>query len=153
VTEEQQFESGLPEVMRIVGRLYRRAIRTLDRDGTGLSVGTRAVLELLAHSDSQPVPRIAEKLVLSRQFVQRSVDAGVDAGVLELAPNPAHRRSSLVCLTQAGRNVIGQITAREQHLLEFAGRELTEEEVATCIRVLRLVYSETEWTIPDSPDT
>jgi len=146
--EERIIESRLSELMRLVGVLYRRATRTLDQ-GAGLSVGTRAVLELLASAEPQSVPRIAEKLVLSRQFVQRSVDAGVNEGVLELRPNPAHQRSSLVDVTPAGRHAIEQIIARERQLLEAAGNELTEEEVATCIRVLRLVYSRTEWQTPE----
>jgi len=147
--EERVIESGLSELMRLVGLLYRRATRTLDGQGTSLSVGTRAVLELLAHAEPQSVPRIAEKLVLSRQFVQRSVDGGVKEGVLELRPNPAHQRSSLVDVTPAGRKAIEQIIARERQLLEAAGHELTAEEVDTCIRVLRVVYSRTEWKTPD----
>src|SRR5690606_17026905 len=124
--------SDLSEVMKLVGLLYRRATRSLERDRAHLTVGTRAVLECLTQTAPQPVPRNAETLQLSRQFVQRSVDAGVEVGVLELADNPTHRRSKLVHATNAGRELMTRTIEREQQLLLRGAQQLTTDETATC---------------------
>ena len=136
---------GLPEVLQTVGLLYRKATRTIEHDQSNLPVGTRAVLELLTLTPPQPVPRIAESLLLSRQFVQRSVDHGVDAGILELVPNPAHQRSNLVQPTKEGRQTMARLAEHERQLLATAERDLTEEQIATCLHVLRTVYTNTAW--------
>jgi len=146
VTKNQQLESDLSEVMQLVGLLYRRAVRSLEKDETQLSVGTRAVLELLTQSDPQPVPRITEALLWSRQFVQRSVDAGVAAGVLELEDNPRHQRSKLVRPTAAGRDWMAHTIQREQRLMAAGAQHLTADETATCLHVLRTIYDHTPWT-------
>lgn len=145
MTDNDQKALDLSEVIKVVGLLYRRATRSLERDGTQLTVGTRAVLEFLTQTAPQPVPRIAETLQLSRQFVQRSVDAGTEAGVLELVDNPTHQRSKLVHATSAGRELMARTIEREQQLLLAGARSLTADETATCLRVLRTVYTQTTW--------
>ena len=143
MVKSERIDPSLSQVMRIVGVLYRRALRALDDAHGDVSVGTRTVLELLAQTAPQPVPAMARTLELSRQFVQRSVDEGVGAELLELSENPAHRRSKIVSLTPAGRTLIDSITAREEQLLAPAAKALSEEEIGTCLRVLRTVYEHT----------
>lgn len=139
-------EANLSDVMRAVGLLYRRATRTFEQDRTGLPVGTRVVLELLSFTAAQPVPRIAEALLLSRQFVQRSVDQGVDLGLFELQDNPAHRRSSLVAVTEDGRHTIERVLQYEQEYLAVARERLTKDEISTCLHVLDTIREHTNWT-------
>lgn len=132
-------------MLQTVGLLYRKATRTIEHDQKNLPVGTRAVLELLTLAPPQPVPRIAESLLLSRQFVQRSVDHGIEAGILELIPNPAHQRSSLVQATEEGRRTMERLAEHERQLMSAAERELTEEQIATCLHVLRTIFTNTAW--------
>jgi DNA-binding MarR family transcriptional regulator len=56
--------------------------------------------------------------------------------LVESIPNPAHQRSSLIRLTDEGVAAITAVTAREHALLRQVGGELTEADVATCVRVL-----------------
>lgn len=58
------------------------------------------------------------------------------AGFVELAPNPSHRRSSLVRLTLAGCTAIAAVTTREQELMGRVGGDLTGTEVEATLRVL-----------------
>ncbi|TGD32856.1 MarR family transcriptional regulator [Brevibacterium sp. S22] len=131
--------------MRAVGILYRRAARTFAQDRSSLPVGIRAVLELLAFTTPQTVPRIAEALMFSRQFVQRNVDHGVDLGIFRFQDNPAHRRSRLVFVTAEGRTAIDRVLQREQRLLAAAGEQLTEDEISTCLDVLDTIRERTDW--------
>ena len=89
---------SLAEVFAVLGPLYRRAVRSVESDAAahGLTIGVRTVLELAQAAGPRPVPRIAETLALSRQFVQRTVDAALEQGLVELKPNPAHKANAVV---------------------------------------------------------
>lgn len=76
-------------------------------------VGVRAVLDQLRREGERTVPQMARAQGLSRQFVQRMVNDARAAGYVDLRDNPAHQRSSLVALTQPGREAIDAVTARE----------------------------------------
>jgi DNA-binding MarR family transcriptional regulator len=137
--EPEQLGRSLAEVFAVVGPLYRLAVRSVESEAAieGLSIGARTVLEVLQAQGPRPVPRIAEALALSRQFVQRTVDSALDQGLVELRPNPAHLRSSLVALTASGAERIAQVKAREHAVLRAVGGELTGRDVEGCLKVLR----------------
>ena len=50
---------------------------------------------------------------LTRQAVQKQVDLLLSDRLIELCPNPAHRRSSLVALTRAGERVYSRASHRQ----------------------------------------
>ncbi|MEV0702123.1 MarR family winged helix-turn-helix transcriptional regulator [Saccharopolyspora sp. NPDC050389] len=130
----------LAEVYAVLGPLYRRVARLVEQDSprNGLSIGVRAVLERLELAGTaETVPQIARALELSRQFVQRMVNDGLEQGFVELQSNPAHRRSSLVALTEAGRTAIQALQAKEHETMGHVGGDLTDADVATTLRVLR----------------
>jgi DNA-binding MarR family transcriptional regulator len=128
----------LAEVYLLVGPLYRRVLRAVEQNERtdGVSVGVRAVLDLLARHGPMTVPQMGRAQSLSRQFVQRMVNDALAAGLVELADNPAHRRSRLVGLTGPGRAAITAVTAREHNVLSAVGGDLTGAEVDACLRVL-----------------
>ena len=102
----------------------------------GLTVGMRAVLEVLAEHGPATVPAVAQRLDLARQGVQRHVD---DLGRLrhvETRENPAHRRSVLIALTATGAALIDRIRADELRDLGALAPECTPAEIATATRVL-----------------
>ncbi|MFC9279509.1 MarR family winged helix-turn-helix transcriptional regulator [Streptomyces collinus] len=126
------------EVFALVGPLYRRVQRKIELDTArqGLSVGLRAVLDLLREHGPMTVPQMGRAQSISRQFVQRMVNDGAANGLVEAVPNPAHARSSLIRLTDAGRAAIEAAVAREHALLREAAGDLTTADVDTCVRVL-----------------
>lgn len=128
----------LAEVYLVVGPLYRKVSRVVERaqPQMGMSVGVRAVLDLLRRGGDLTVPQMARAQDLSRQFVQRMVHDARDAGWIELLENPAHRRSSLVHLTEEGARAIDAVTAREHDLMRRVGGDLTAEDLDTTLRVL-----------------
>ncbi|MEU9332833.1 MarR family transcriptional regulator [Streptomyces sp. NPDC048290] len=128
----------LREVFDLVGPLYRRVQRKVEQSEPveGLSVGVRAVLDLLYRHGPLTVPQMGRAQAISRQFVQRMVNEAAGRGLVEAVPNPAHRRSSLIRLTDGGRTVIAAALAREHALLREVGGGLTDAEVRACVRVL-----------------
>ncbi|MFJ6656506.1 MarR family winged helix-turn-helix transcriptional regulator [Streptomyces sp. NPDC091377] len=128
----------LREVFDLVGPLYRRVQRKVEQSEPveGLSVGVRAVLDLLHRGGPLTVPQMGRAQAISRQYVQRMVNEAAARGLVEAVANPAHRRSSLIRLTDGGRSVITAVLAREDLLMREVGGDLTEADVATCARVL-----------------
>ena len=128
----------LTEVFDLVGPLYRLALRRVELDAPieGLSVGMRAVLHLLRQHGPMTVPHMGRAQALSRQFVQRMVNDAAARQLVDAVPNPAHKRSSLIRLTESGTAAIDAVLDREHAALCRAGAELTDAEVTACLRVL-----------------
>ncbi|MFF3005542.1 MarR family winged helix-turn-helix transcriptional regulator [Kitasatospora sp. NPDC057940] len=128
----------LMDVFDLVGPLYRRVLRKVELAAPveGLSVGVRAVLLLLAEQGPMTVPQMGRAQALSRQFVQRMVNDAVALDLVEITPNPAHQRSSLIRLTDHGRAAVAAVSAREHALLSRVGGELTDADLTACVHVL-----------------
>ncbi|MDQ0943841.1 MarR family winged helix-turn-helix transcriptional regulator [Streptomyces sp. V1I1] len=128
----------LTEVFDLVGPLYRRVQRKVEQAAPieELSVGVRAVLDLLRENGPMTVPQMGRAQALSRQFVQRMVNDAAAGQLVEITPNPAHQRSSLIRLTDRGRAAITAVIAREHALLREVDGDLTDADVTACVRVL-----------------
>ncbi len=102
----------------------------------GWTVGSRAVMEVLAAQAPLTVPHVASRLSLARQNVQRHVDELVRLGDLRVTPNPAHRRSVLIEPTAKGRRRFASLHRRE--LADLAGLVpgCSDEDLQTATRVL-----------------
>ena len=73
-------------------------------EALGLTSARWKVIGVIALSNSGlTVPGIARVLGQSRQAVQRITDVMVTDGLLSYQPNPKHKRSVLVILTEEGR--------------------------------------------------
>lgn len=129
----------LAEVYLVLGPIYRRVSRIVEQDGerSGIPTGVRAVLAQLLRDGERTVPQIAREQDLSRQFVQRMADEALVAGLIERRENPAHRRSWLLRLTDAGRERIGRVLASEHERMGRVGGDLTGEDLEATLKVLR----------------
>lgn len=98
---------------------------------------TQARWQLLSviSGDATSVPRAARRLGVSRQGVQRIANNLVDDGLAQWRPNPDHRSSPLLTLTDAGRRALVAITDRAS----AAQRSLTADVEADDIRTARKV--------------
>lgn len=108
-------------------------------EGTGLTVRMRAVLEILHKHGALTVPDIAAKLEIKRQYVQVMCNETLASGLVQQHENPRHKRSSLLALTDSGRNLIEQILAKEMTLLEEIGAGLRDKDVMTALEVVTAV--------------
>jgi len=88
-------------------------------------------------SQPGPIAHIARAMGLTRQNVRRIVQDMVAAGLLELRPNPHHRRAPLVCLTAEGRRVHAATEALQRPWAEALARGLAPEAIAQAHALLR----------------
>jgi DNA-binding MarR family transcriptional regulator len=132
------------EIVRQVRPLTLNSARVVqDRlRHRGLTVGMRAVLEILADAGPASVPDLARTLDVSRQATQRLANDLLRAGYAETAPNPRHRRSVLLSLTPSGSNTFAAIHRREIEELSALAPGCSEEDVRTAARVLSEVAAD-----------
>ena len=80
----------------------------------GLTAARWQVLSTVARaSHPETVANIGRIMGMTRQGVQRIVNELVASDLVRMAPNPHHKRASLVCLTYAGTAAFQAITARQ----------------------------------------
>ncbi len=84
----------------------------------GVTGAMRSTLESLIEGGAQTVPQVARSKGVSRQHIQTVVDALLAAGLVKLQNNPAHKRSSLVSPSAAGKRAFKKIRKREDRLME-----------------------------------
>ncbi|WP_435256895.1 MarR family winged helix-turn-helix transcriptional regulator [Thioclava sp. FR2] len=108
-------------------------------NGTALTVRMRAVLEILHRHGAMTVPDIAAKLEIQRQYVQVMCNETLSSGLVEQRPNPRHKRSPILALTESGSSLITTIIAQELAILHEVGRDLSEEDISTALRVVLAV--------------
>lgn len=128
--------------------LARETIRTFHRfkyvteelHGQGEpSAGRRGVLLDLEANGLQTVPDMARKRPVSRQYIQSLCNGLADDGYVEFRDNPAHKRSRLVAITDAGRALLEDMRAREAALFGAVQLDATPEEMERAAAVLRRV--------------
>ena len=104
--------------------------------GIGLTVRTRAVLEILLVKKEAAVPDIAEKLEIKRQYVQLMVNETLAEGLTLKRENPRHKRSTLIALTQKGQTLIEDVVQREMKLVRSMGDGLDAADIETAFKVV-----------------
>lgn len=130
---QPELEALIDEVRLLWNTLVRRG-ETLHRR-EALTMGMRAVLEFLRRSGPASVPSIARARGVTRQHIQALVNPLVDAGLVEAAPNPAHRRSPLIRLTAKGERSIDRMRRREAQVLGVVA--VARPELARAAETLR----------------
>jgi DNA-binding MarR family transcriptional regulator len=132
-------EETLYDVIRHVRPLHQYLARAVadELQETNVTVAMRAVLEQVLDA-GQPlsVPQLAQRLWLPRQAVQRVVDTARELGYVEARPNPGHRRSVLIAVTDAGREAFEAVHEREMEVLAAVAGDVAPADAAACLRVI-----------------
>jgi len=125
--------SAAYEVTWLVRRLFRAMASSADRylQTFGISVADRAVMEFLYPDKELSVPQIAHQYSVSRQHVQVTVNSLLTGDLLQTNINPRHKRSSLISLTDKGRDLFGNIRNKDAELLQqiFCGISATDVRI------------------------
>jgi DNA-binding MarR family transcriptional regulator len=105
---------------------------------------------------SQPasVPHIAASMGLTRQGVQKQIDLLVDDGLVESAPNPAHKRSPLYALTGQGAKLYQQLDARWNEHVQTLSDDFSAADLDAALRVLSAlseIHADTPERVDDTP--
>ena len=99
-----------------------------DLAETGISVGQRAILEVLLAIKQASAPDITKALQLKRQYVARELQELSRKGMVISSPNPHHKTSHLYSMTDQTRDVILKIREREtEKFAEFSSRFAPED--------------------------
>lgn len=132
-----------------LGRLHAFASRAIDEVFArhGLSIGEFDVLAALRRAGApftMTPTALARLLMLSPAGMTNRLDRLEQAGLLERRPDPDDRRSSLVVLTDRGRDVVDvavtEHVANEARLLE----PLSQRDRATLDRLLQRLLAQFE---------
>lgn len=127
------------EVLDEVRLLFHRAVQLGDalHRREPVTVAMRAVLEFLRRNGPSTVPAIAARRFVSRQHIQSLVNELLERRLVELAENPAHKRSSLVGLTPEGARAIQRMQDREAKVLAGADFGLRASDLRAASHTLR----------------
>ena len=136
--KKQNGRNAIETIARDIRRLFHllKAVANALHADLGISASMRAVLESLALNGPSTVPQIARARPVTRQHIQMIVDELLKARLVELRPNPAHKRSALVALTPAGESAFATMRRREAVLLDQLAVNLDRADTAAAIRVL-----------------
>jgi len=113
-----------------------------------LPASQRAIIENLGRLGPKTVPQLARMRPVSRQHIQTIVNQLLERGLVELAANPSHKRSSLVQLTSSGRDMFKTVRQRENELLSSIDLPVSAEEMKTTLHTLaaiRLFFAGKQW--------
>lgn len=105
--------------------------------GEPLSASGRILLQSLQLNGPQTVPVLAHIRSTSRQNIQVLVNRLAAAGYVEFVANPGHKRSDLVGLTPAGRELLNAANQREAGLVATLLPHTSETEVKAAAETLR----------------
>jgi DNA-binding MarR family transcriptional regulator len=102
----------------------------------GVPEGSWGVLEALGKGGPQTVPQIGRSRALSRQNIQVLVNRLQRNGSVQSVTNPAHKRSSLICLTEKGRALAQAVAKAQAGFLESLSGRCSEAELAAAAGLL-----------------
>ncbi len=116
-------------------------LQELDRSAAlfdnAVSRGRLALLRVLATAGPMTMSDAARARHSSRQAVQRLTGALVEQGLVQLTPNPQHRRAPLLQLSAAGVAAWQALAQQEATRLNALARGLDAAEIRSVTRVLK----------------
>ena len=114
-----------------------RVVANFIRKRSGFIGSSTRLLQLLQHTGAETVPQLARVGGCSRQNVQLIVNRLTKAGHLELRPNPAHKRSDLLRLTESGETLLASMAEQESRLLAELSPGISESNAGLTLALLR----------------
>jgi DNA-binding MarR family transcriptional regulator len=131
------------ELIRLNGRM--KSMFAGARRPEGLGDSEMTVLNAVVEADRPPtVPQIGRSLGQPRQIVQRAANSLMDAGLIEAAPNPDHKRAVLLRATEQGTRLKREIDARADAIAEAVVGDLDADLVRRATTALRDIRKELE---------
>lgn len=123
------YQSGtLPEVFQLIEAISKQLKRMQSETlrETGLTPPQYFTLKLLWEQDGRPFKELADLLNSSRATITQIVDALERKELILRAPNPADRRSQLVCLTPTGNALRDSTPALQEMFRNCCGMDPAE---------------------------
>src|SRR5438034_3278005 len=128
-------ETFLTEIGAAASRL--KTILGPRDDHHHLPAGKQAILQVLFRHGPQTVPQIARTRLNSRQNIQLFVNRLKREGIVQFIPNPGHKRSPLVRLTDQGQSALDSAAQQQNEFLESLSARTSETELMSASSLLR----------------
>jgi len=131
------------EVTRLNGRL--KSTFAASRREAGLGESEMMVLNAVVEATRPPtVPQIGRSMGQPRQIVQRAANSLVEAGLIETADNPDHKRAVLLHATPSGTRLKREADARAEAIAAELGGDLDIAATRAATMALRSVRQQLE---------
>ena len=131
----EQLETLLREVNALSNRL--KGVTPVSPGSVGLAAAARAVLRLLSRAGPMSVPNIARARGTSRQNIQVIVNRLKADGCVGLRPNPAHKRSELIFVTERGASLLERAGDPEAQCVDLLLPQVSDPELSSACQLLR----------------
>src|SRR5690606_15565677 len=129
---DRGLESSLMAVTRGLRRGWAEAIAH-----TGLAPHQARALRTIAGEGPLRPGALAERLRVAPRSVTEVVDALVERQLVDREPDPSDRRATILSLTDAGRDLVHEISAlRRAHTTAVFDEVLTPQEQASLASLL-----------------
>jgi len=89
--------------------------------------------------EPQTVPQIARSMGLTRQAVQRLVDAMREDELLLFQENPGHKRAKLISLSERGKTVYSKLYEKQSVWAMKCSIGISKTELETALSVLKRI--------------
>ena len=89
--------------------------------------------------EPQTVPQIARSMGLTRQAVQRLVDAMHEDELLLFHENPGHKRAKLISLSERGEEIFSKLYEKQSGWAINCSTGITKAELETTLSVLKRI--------------
>lgn len=132
------FTEVVLEIFKLGGLLVNEGDQMADEFGI-TSARWKIMGAISLAGKPQTVPQIARAMGLTRQAVQRLVDAMYNDGFLEFQTNPDHKRARLIMLSQRGVKSYAQLDKKQIEWAKKCSAKLSKKELDTTLSVLRKV--------------
>ena len=138
-------------MFRLNGRLLMAGDRLVA--GLDLTSARWQVLGAIKLAERpQPVAWLARNMGLNRQGVQRIVNEMRDEGLLEIQPNPHHRRAHLVVLTRRGTDAFEAATRLQAPWVNGLADGVSLKDLAITQRVVAELCERLELDLSSDAD-
>lgn len=141
MTDEQWTAAGeavtalILDVFRLNGRLQLTGDRLVAE--LGLTSARWQILGAIAQVDKpEPVAWHARNMGVHRQGVQRIINELASEEIVELRPNPQHKRANLVALTPKGQDLYEAAIALQIPWVNELSKDIPPEEILIAQQVI-----------------
>ena len=129
------------KVFIVLSRAYRAVSDYTNKyiQASGVNPTEFAVLELLYHKGEQPLQHIGDKILLASGSITYVVDKLETKQLLKRVSCPTDRRVTYAQITEKGKEFLEGIFPEHQERIEHLMNELTTDEKATVIELLKKI--------------
>ncbi len=128
----EAFTQFVLDIFRLNGLLLAEG----DRLGADIGLTSARWQIMGALTDgARTVPQIAREMGLTRQGAQRTVNVLLDEDIVELRPNPDHKRAKLVQLTGEGRRRLDRVSDRQKQWANAVSESIATADLEIAVQV------------------